>query len=170
MFRGTLLFVTCLLAGCSHKPLDYCGLLTLSDVAQLHDGVVTRKMEEWYASSNHPTRYCSWKDDKNRNVLSLSVSLATTHSSEEIASVFSSGSKVINVQGVGTDAAAFFYPGKDDSREHATLLARNHWWSIDLRAPIEGGPTGSQFAALQSIANQVFSNIHEDKELSRLEK
>jgi hypothetical protein len=139
-------------------------------VAQLHSGVVAAKMEEWYRGTNNPTWYCSWKNEADENLLSLSVSFATSNPSYEILKTYSQGSRVVEVPEVGTDAAVMFYAGKHEASKRLTMLARNHKWTLDVRSSISGDEDGEQFEVLTGLVSRIFSRLDTDETFSRLEK
>jgi len=127
-------------------------------------------MEEWYKKTNHPTWYCSWKDNGGQNLLSLSVSFATKNSPKDLATTFSGGSRVVEVSGVGTDAAMFIYKDKNNFSDRFTLLVRDSKWSLDIRGGIAGDETGEQFKNIKDLANKIISNLGTDKVFTRMKK
>jgi hypothetical protein len=167
--RLPLLVFYLMIVGCSAKPLDYCKLLTLQEVGRLHENTVSAKMEQWYQSTDHPTWYCTWKDHTEKNLLSLSISLKGPTSASTFLSTFSGGSPVVDVSGVGSDAAAMFYKG-DGGLDRVTLVARKSGWSLDIRSAIVGDETGESFKALKELANQAFVRLESDPSFSRLAK
>lgn len=170
LLRGLVLLLLVFLGGCSGRQADFCRLLTTYDVGRLHSGAVSAKMEEWYKSTDHPTWYCSWKDGGGKNLLSLSVSFATAHSSTDLARTYSGGSRVAEIPEVGKNAAAIFYKSEKSGEERLTLLASNHKWSLDIRSPIEGDESGEQFQVVKELANKVFANLATDPVFAKLKK
>jgi hypothetical protein len=165
-FFALIFFVS----GCANKPADFCKLLTMQEVRKLHPEAVVAKMEEWYKSTDHPTWYCSWKDGKDNNLLSLSVSFATSNSSVNIARAFGGGSQVVETLGVGKDSAAWFYKDKENGASRLTFLARDDKWSLDIRSSIVGDEEAEQFQIIKEIANKTFLSLATDKVFSKIKK
>lgn len=168
--RIILAALSLLVCGCSEYAVDYCGLLTMDQVRTVHPDAVSADMEKWYASTDHPTWYCTWKNSDGENRLSLNASFATTNASRDIIRTYSDGSRVAEVAGVGKDAAAMFYKSNDGNGERVTLFARDDKWTLDVRSSIAGNESGEQFKKLKELVNRTFGNLRTDEQFASLHR
>lgn len=55
----------------------------------------------------------------------------------DILNTYSERSMVVDLVGIGDDAAVMFYKARDDA-ERFTLFARNYKWTLDIRSDALG--------------------------------
>jgi hypothetical protein len=165
-----LLVAVVLLPGCTRAPADFCKLLAPQEVRQAHPEAIIGKMEEWHKSSDHPTWYCTWKDAQGKNLFSLSAGFATSNSPSAILRTYSGkNDRLVELSGLGRDAAVLFYTG-DDGSGRFTVLARDDKWNLDIRSSDVGDENSGRFQAVKELASKAFSRLSTDKEFAKLRR
>ena len=155
-----LVLLSSLGGGCTEKRLDFCNLLSVSEVQEFDRKVVSDEMGE--RGSVARTRYCIYKNVDDEEVFLLSIGNPTTHLPHEILQTyvpFMEGENEVEiVDGVGNTAAALFSDDfeKDKFR---ILFANGDKWSVTVRALGVSDKNSTKFLKVKELANRALSRF-----------
>jgi hypothetical protein len=146
--------------GCTSGDLDFCSLLSLSEVMKLDPDVVSSRMG--VAGRSTKTHYCFYRNSNNDDVFQFSMGNPTKNSPYKILQTYlplmEGENRLERVEGIGNSAAALF---SDDyeSDKFRILIANSDNWSITLRAQGITHKYSYKFVVLKDLANKTLSRF-----------
>jgi hypothetical protein len=111
-------------SACTEKGLDFCNLLSVSEVQEFDRKVISHEMGE---RGSIPARYCIYKNVDGEGVFLLAIGNRTKNMPHEILQTYvplmEGENEVEIVDGVGNTAAALF--SDDDEKNKLRILIAN---------------------------------------------
>jgi len=155
-----LVFLSFLGSGCTEKRLDFCRLLSVSEVQELDREVVSNEIGE--RGDVGRARYCIYKDVDGEEVFLLSIGNPTKHLPYEILQTyvpFMDGENEVEiVDGVGNAAAALFSDDYEKDK-FRILIANDDKWSVTVRALGVSNKNSTEFRKVKELANRALSRF-----------
>jgi len=157
----TLLLVLVSLFGsaCTEKGLDFCNLLSVSEVQEFDRKVISHEMGE---RGSIATRYCIYKNVDGAEVFLLSIGNRTKNMPHEILQTYvplmEGKNEVEIVDGVGNTAAALF---SDDfeTDKFRILIGNGDKWSVTVLALGVSDKNSTRFRKVKELANKALSRF-----------
>ncbi len=146
-------------SACTEKGLDFCNLLSVSEVQEFDRKVISHEMGE---RGNVATRYCIYKTVEGEEVFLLSIGNRTKNMPHEILQTYvplmEGENEVEIVDGVGNMAAALF-SDDDEKNKLRILIANGDKWSITVRALGVRDKNSTRFRKVKELADRALSRF-----------
>jgi hypothetical protein len=143
-----------LLAGCTGDKLDFCRLLSVSEVQEFHPGVSACHMD--VRGKAAPTNYAIYTTGNNDEVFLLSIGNVTKNPPYQVLEaymVYLEGENTVEpVTGIGNSAAALF-SDDFDADKFRILIANGDDWSVTIRAAGIVNVDADRFHVLKKLGN-----------------
>jgi hypothetical protein len=155
-----ILFLCFTGTGCSSADLDFCSLLSLSEVMELDPDVESSRMG--IAGESAPTHYCFYRDSNNVDVFQFSMGNPTRNPPYKILQTYlghmEGDNNVEHIEGVGNSAAALF-SDEYETDKFRILIANGDKWSVTIRAKNIDDVSSEKFPVLKELANKALSRF-----------
>lgn len=146
--------------GCSSGDLDFCSLLSLSEVMELDPDVVSSQMG--IAGKSPKTHYCFYRNSKNEDLFQLSMGNPTKNPPYKILQAYlpfmEGDNRVEQIAGIGNSAAALFSDDYETDK-FRILIADSDKWSITIRAQGIANEYSDKFLVLKELANKALTRF-----------
>jgi hypothetical protein len=146
--------------GCTSRDLDFCSLLSPSEVMELDPDVVSSHMG--VAGKSTKTHYCFYENSNNENVFQFSMGNPTKNPPYKILQTYlplmEGKNKVERIDGIGNSAAALFSDDYETDK-FRILIANGDKWSITIRAKGIEDEYSNKFLVLKELANKALSRF-----------
>jgi hypothetical protein len=143
-----------MLVSCTADKLDFCNLLSVSEVQELGPGVNACHMD--VRGKAAPTNYAIYTNSNNDEVFLLSIGNATKNPPYKVLETYMAYLEGENslepVTGIGTSAAALFSDDYDTDK-FRILIANSDDWSVTMRATGIESVDSDKFQALKKLGN-----------------
>lgn len=154
-----LVLLSLLGSACTEKRLDFCNLLSVSEVQEFDRKVISHEMGE---RGSIATRYCIYKNVDGEEVFLLSVGNRTKNMPHEILQTYvplmEGENEVEIVDGVGNTAAALFSDDYEKDK-FRILIANNDKWSVTVSAIGVSDKNSTKFRKVKELANKALSRF-----------
>ena len=155
-----ILFLCSVGNGCTSGDLDFCSLLSLSEVRELDPDIVSGHMG--VAGKSPETHYCFYRNSNNENVFQLSMGNPTKNPPYKVLQTYlpymEGQNKVERIEGVGNAAAALFSDDYETDK-FRILIANSDKWSITVRAQGIADEYSYKFVVLIDLADRALSRF-----------
>ena len=156
---SVLALVTLFGGACTEKGVDFCNLLSVSEVQEFDRKVISHEMGE---RGGVATRYCIYKNVDGEEVFLLSIGNRTKNMPHEMLQTYvplmEGENEVEIVDGVGNTAAALFSED-DEKNKLRILIANGDKWSITVRAWGVSDKNSTKFRKVKELANKALSRF-----------
>lgn len=155
-----LVLLSFLGSGCTEKRLDFCRLLSVSEVQEFDPKVVSDQIGE--RGNIGRTRYCIYTNVDDEEVFLLSIGNATTNAPYEILQTYvpfmEGDNEVEIVDGVGNTAGALFSDDYETDK-FRILIANGDKWSVTVRAMGVSDKNSAKFRKVKELADKALSRF-----------